>query len=255
MAALACVTLGSPAGPEVERKFVADRLVVRDLLAAVAGWVSPVVYDRARPVAYSRTTYLDTDRQDYFRSGDGRDPIHVRLRIREYAAASGPFDDPVLTGRSFLELKENVGAVRRKVRFAAAARTIERIVKRPAGAGDPSGLSPLIARRLRQDRPEPRVTTWYRRASFADAPERVRITIDDAIRICKPSWPGQAGTAAEPPDTIAGIGGLIVELKYSGDPPDWLARAVAILPPANRLSKFALAMTVVGQSLLAKRNG
>lgn len=203
------------------------------------------MYDRARPVAYTRTTYLDTDRMDYYRSGDDGESVHVRLRIREYAAASGLLDAPVLTGRCFLELKESIGPLRHKVRFAAPPRAVQRLVGRAAAVGDGARLNPSIARRLRQDRPEPRVTTWYRRASFADARARVRITIDDAVRICKPCWPGEAGAAAEPGDTIAEVGGLIVELKYSGDAPDWLTRAVANLPRASGLSKFVLAMRVI----------
>ncbi|MBI2898184.1 MAG: VTC domain-containing protein [Deltaproteobacteria bacterium] len=247
MAAIACVTARLVPGPEVERKFVATREVVRDFLSSVARWVSPVVYDRARPVAYTRTTYLDSDAMDYLRSDTGRDSVRVRLRVREYAAAFGPLDVPVLTGRCFLELKESVGTVRRKVRFSAPPRAIGRLVATSARAGHlPDGLPPIIANRLRRDRPAPRVATWYRRASFVDAPSRARITVDDSIQICKPSWPGSAGVPPAPRDALATLGCVIVELKHSGDPPEWLARAAAALGRATELSKFVLAMGALG---------
>jgi hypothetical protein len=240
MAALSCVRLRSRWTSEVERKHVMTPSGVERFLDAVSRWIQLEIYDVARPVAYARTTYLDTDRLEYFRSGSGGS-LHRRLRVREYASARDLADAPTLTGACFLELKENAGLLRHKVRFASTPGRIDEIV-RSHELGESTGELGLLARRLRCDRPAPRLTTWYRRSSFADADGRVRITVDSGVELCEPVRPGPARSPAEPPTALGGLEGWIVELKHTGEPPEWLARAIATLSPARGLSKFALGM-------------
>ncbi|MBI2894829.1 MAG: VTC domain-containing protein [Deltaproteobacteria bacterium] len=241
MAAFACLGLRSRWTSEVERKLVMTRSGVERFLDAVAPWIHEEIYDAARPVAYARTTYLDTDRLEYFRSGR-TGSFHRRLRIREYASAQDLAGAPALTGACFLELKENAGPLRHKVRFASTPDRIDQIVRSHGELEESTAELGLLARRLRADRPTPRVTTWYRRSSFADADCRVRITVDSGIELCGPVSPGAAGSLAEPPTVLGRVDGWIVELKHAGQPPEWLARAVSRLPPARGLSKFALGM-------------
>jgi hypothetical protein len=234
----------SPA--EVERRFVLKRAEAESFIQTVAPYLALDVYDQQRPIAYSRTTYLDTADLAYFRSCDG--PVSRRVRIREYASAYGFDDPPTLTGLCVLELKEAAGPLRTKARFASPPSVISHIVRY-------RGESPLLERPpldqlhalravqscLVTDHLTPRLTTWYRRASLSGEGGRVRVTLDEGIKFCHPCDVGEAGQAAEPVDLIAFGPGRVVEVKHVGPSPDWLSRAIEGLTEAN-FSKFRVGM-------------
>jgi hypothetical protein len=234
----------SPA--EVERRFVLKRAEAEAFIHTVAPYLSLDVYDQQRPVAYSRTTYLDTADLAYFRSCDG--PVSRRVRIREYASARGFDDAPTLTGLCVLELKEAAGPLRTKSRFTSPPAVISHIVRY-------RGETPLLERPpldqlhalravqscLVTDNLTPMLTTWYRRASLSGEGGRVRITLDEGIKFCRPCEIGEAGNSAEPTDLIGFGPGRVVEVKYVGEPPAWLARALTGLTEAN-FSKFRVGM-------------
>ena len=67
---------------EHEERFVLTRAQVTRFFAAIGGRATVETYDRERPIAYTRTTYFDTDDAFYLRSCNGR--IARRLRLREY---------------------------------------------------------------------------------------------------------------------------------------------------------------------------
>src|SRR5262245_66405458 len=89
---------------EHEERFVLTREQVTRFFAAIGKRATVETYDRARPIAYTRTTYFDTDDSRYLRSCDG--PIARRLRLREYAMAASLEDAPVLSALACLELKQ-----------------------------------------------------------------------------------------------------------------------------------------------------
>ena len=66
---------------EHEERFVLTRAQVMRFLTAIGTRAIVETYDRARPIAYTRTTYFDTDDSVYLRSCDS--PIARRLRLRE----------------------------------------------------------------------------------------------------------------------------------------------------------------------------
>ena len=101
-----------------ELRYLLSHGEMRRFLDAIAARAAIEIYDRDRPISYTRTTYLDTDDLTYFRTGDG-EPAR-RLRVREYAIAATAKDAPVLSGVAFVELKEHDGPTRRKVRLAAS---------------------------------------------------------------------------------------------------------------------------------------
>ena len=103
---------------EHEERFLLTRKQVTGLLAAIGPRATLEIYDRGNPVSYTRTTYFDTDQLLYFRSCQG--PLARRLRVREYAMAASLDDDPVLSGIAFVELKQNAGTARSKVRLSAS---------------------------------------------------------------------------------------------------------------------------------------
>lgn len=230
--------------PEHEHRFVLRREQAETFVKAVAPWLTLDVYDERRPVSYTRTTYLDTEDLAYFRSCDENGPMCRRIRIREYAAARSLDEIPTLTGVCVLELKESSGPVRSKARFRSPPDVIAHIVRF-------KGEVPLLWRQsLEQmqalralqscfgsDNLAPRVTTWYRRASLSGENGRVRVTLDEGIRFFAPTAVGNAGDPAEPPQIIGYGPGRVLEVKYVGEPPEWLKSPMAGLREAN-FSKF-----------------
>src|SRR3954468_23684645 len=80
---------------EHEKRFLLTRAQAVTFFGAVGGRATVELYDRGRPLSFTRTTYLDTDDLSYFRSCEG--PVARRLRIREYAVAASLTETPVLS--------------------------------------------------------------------------------------------------------------------------------------------------------------
>jgi hypothetical protein len=241
---------------EQERRFLLTRSQVVDFFAAVGSRAELEVYDPARPVSFTRTTYLDSDDLAYFRSCEG--PIARRLRIREYALAESLSDVPELSGSCFLELKQNAGDARSKVRLSAPVERMERIIAgvhdddlRLEGPEQAAALATL-ERELASQRVAPRLTTWYRRTCLTSEGGRVRVTLDEGLTFCKPQRLGRAGQPVNLTRVVAYGPARILEVKFRGEEPDWLARATASLSAASNFSKFRMGMMAVEQSSSAR---
>src|SRR5262245_64858579 len=127
---------------EHEERFILTRAEVTRFFASIGARATIETYDQARPVAYTRTTYFDTDDSVYLRSCDG--PIARRLRLREYAMAASLEDAPIRSGLACLELKQNAGTARSKVRLQSTPTLLRRLIER-RGHRDPAfaSLEPL----------------------------------------------------------------------------------------------------------------
>ena len=223
---------------------------MRRFLDAIAARTAIEIYDPARPISYTRTTYLDTDELTYFRTGDGA-PAR-RLRIREYAVAATAKDAPILSGVAFVELKEHDGPARRKVRLAASPAEIAQLLADRAG-GPSSNMTAgqaELARELALPTMAPRLATWYRRLCLTADARRVRITLDENLTFCRPQPIGDAGSLAAPREreVIAAFPARVLEVKHCGEMPFWLGPALESLQPADSFSKFRMGMTALGHA-------
>jgi hypothetical protein len=244
---------------EHEERFVLTRAQVTRFFAAIGTRATVETYDRARPIAYTRTTYFDTDDCVYLRSCDG--PIARRLRLREYAMAASLEDVPVLSALACLELKQNAGTARSKVRLQASPTLLRRLIEhRGLYDHDPqfASLQPLSAlatlqKELALPGMAPRLTTWYRRASMTAESGRLRITLDERLTFCRAQIVGVVGAevAPSPTDVIAPGPGRILEVKHWGERPVWLAWALDGLEPARGFSKFKMGMAALNRKLEA----
>jgi hypothetical protein len=240
---------------EHEERFVLTRAQVTRFLSAIGSRAALETYDRARPIAYTRTTYFDTDDQQYLQSCSG--PIARRLRLREYAMAASLEDAPILSSVACLELKQNAGTARSKVRLQATP-TLLRLLIDQRGQRDPAfaSLEPLsalatLAHQLGLPTMAPRLTTWYRRAAMTAESGRLRITLDERLTFCRPQTVGVVGAevAPSPADVIAPGPPRILEIKHWGDRPLWLTWALDGLQPARDFSKFRLGMSEMSRRL------
>ena len=238
-----------------EQRFLLSRAEMHRFLADIGPRAAVEIYDPARPVSYTRTTYFDTNDLLYFRSGEGS-PAR-RLRVREYAVAATPSEAPVLSGVAFIELKEHEGSARRKVRLAATPAEIAQLVGehgrdgsgRALAAGAAAALE-VIARELALPTMSSRLGTWYRRLCLTADGRRVRITVDENLTFCRPQPIGLPGTAAAPRsrEVVAAFPARVLEVKHSGEMPTWLCTALASLQPARSFSKFQMGMTALGHA-------
>jgi hypothetical protein len=205
--------------PEMEHRFLLDRAALARVLGAAGDRLEEVIYQPDRPVAWARTTYLDTADERYLRSS-GRSS-RLRVRLRQYAAAADPDRPALAMPGTWLEIKRSAGLHRRKLRIRMSAGEIAGVLR--------GGLVP-------------QVTTWYRRRSFAGA--GVRLTVDQDITFCPPSLPVAAGEPAEPDGLLAREARAVLEVKSaSGDPlPEWLFAALAALPLDAGYSKLRAAV-------------
>jgi hypothetical protein len=242
---------------EHEERFVLTRAQVTRFFATIGGYATVETYDQARPIAYTRTTYFDTDDALYLSSCHG--PISRRLRLREYAMAASMEDAPVLSPLACLELKQNAGTARSKVRIQASPTLLRLLIER-RGQRDSAfeALEPLSALATLQNELSipsvaPRLTTWYRRAAMTAEAGRLRITLDEHLTFCRPSVVGIVGAEVAPgPADVVGSGpARILEIKYWGDQPLWLARALEGLEPAHGFSKFRMGMAAITRKMEA----
>jgi hypothetical protein len=240
---------------QIEQRFLLTRAQLIAFYGAIARHATLELYDRAHPISYTRTTYFDTDDGAYFQSCET--PISRRLRLREYAGATALDQAPSLTGICFLELKQNAGNVRSKVRLAAPLAVLAELL-RQQGAFDAhaAGLEDMAALRAIQHElvagrsVKPRLTTWYRRSCMAAEGGRVRITFDENLTFCQPQRPGMGvpGEIVGPKDIVAQGPARVLEIKQFGETPEWLLRAIGGLSPATNFSKFRMGMTTMLQN-------
>ncbi|GMU09117.1 VTC domain-containing protein [Corallococcus caeni] len=206
-----------------ERRFQPSRDALAAFLSALQGWTSRHLYDPGLPVAYTRTTYLDTQGLDLL--GTCHSGQAERLRLREYAGAAHPAEAPVLTGTRFLELKRNRGERRTKLRLPVTEAEARAVL-----TGQPLPVEGGAARLLRQASltpVRPWVTAWYRRTTLATVSCDVRITLDEGLVFAlPPDTPAAAAVAA--PTRLVGRAppATVVEVKWKRDAPSWLEEAL-----------------------------
>lgn len=241
---------------EHEIKFAVPLAQVDVFFAETEGRLCPQVYDESLPVAFSRTTYLDTPELAYLASS--KEAVSRRLRIREYAGAAAAGEPVRLMDLCYLEYKESQARQRSKARVRVAAHDIAEIIQKPSrlidGSRSPSRAelraAQVLVRELDGKPLSPRLTTWYRRQSLRDGSGCVRVTLDTELSFCHPVslGDGSAGQPVLPMERVAGHApACMLEVKSMGAPPPWLERAMRTLgrPPGTRLSKYAMGMRML----------
>jgi hypothetical protein len=224
--------------PEIETRFLmsgedADRLAV-----LAAHFLAEDVHDDVYLVNHVVTTYFDTEERDLFRGElfHGRD----RVRVRQYAAAPTSVAPPVFGGLCAFELKRVTAQSRRKARLVADVEHIEHLLQRDGWRSDPDAaeLQPLrhAARQIGTGTLWPTLTTWARRRSFTGP--GYRLTIDHDVVFTQPTRLRWAGEPALPGAVISRMSERVVEIKRTGDVPDWLRNAMRIHRSADDFSKY-----------------
>ena len=209
----------APVSQDRERRFLPSREALESFLRAASAWTKPCVYDNGLPFAFTRTTYFDTEQRDFL---DSCQHGHTqRLRLREYAGTADLAQPAVLTGTRFLELKTNRREQRTKVRAPLTAEEASALL---AGTALPESSA---AARLLRDSPHspvrPWVMAWYRRSTLANADASVRITVDEDLMFALPPEHSRQDLPAAPTRLIQQAPATLMEVKWWGSSPAWLA--------------------------------
>jgi len=208
---------------ERELKFLLDSDQALRFIAESALYIAPEIHDEQAPVAYTRTTYLDTlDHALYLAAGT----VNRRLRIREYASAGSLDAAPMLTGVRFCELKESANGSRLKTRVRLPATMPVDIVLEQLGLG----AQPV----------SPQLTTWYRRTSYRG--DGLRVTLDHGVAFCMPIDLDAAKAPVAPTEVIKRWPDVVLEVKLTGELPRWLRPALDGAIHQLGLSKFETGM-------------
>lgn len=264
-----------PPPHEVEQRFLVDPDEAGRFLAAIRPSMPFCLRDPVRPIEHVRTTYYDTDELTLFRARSG--DSDWRVRVRQYASA-GAVDAPALLGSACaLEVKEIAAHGRRKLRAIGAPIDVWGLLQRPrldgedepashreprhrsgrlATGSSPAPLRDLVraaslagpldhARRAIADGAlRPRLTTWFRRLTYAGC--GVRVTVDQMIQFARPVAIGAPGQLAAPGDVVGRGPPLVLEIKLRVAPPAWLAAAMQRLLVPTVFSKFRDGLLALG---------
>lgn len=225
---------------ERERKFVTTPEAVVQFLAAVEPLTVLRVHDLERPIAYNRTTYLDTAELTLLRSSR-TGPVARKLRIREYASAETPDAVPTLANACYLELKESGDSFRSKIRLNADPALLTRLWSADTCSDSTETLEALY-RLVREERVQPKLTTWYRRVTRLSLDEATRITVDSGLCFARPMLPGEKPLSREPRTLVSRVPFPVVEVKCAGEVPQWLAEPLEPLREVPGFSKFETGM-------------
>jgi hypothetical protein len=245
------------AAVEYELKFVVPLERARAFLAEMRDRLHVKVYDPGWPVAFARTTYLDTPDWRYLRSSSAG--VLRRLRIRQYAGAPAGGAPARLTGLCFLEYKESAAGQRRKARLRIFPDDMAVILRDPQASlaayrHRDMAAADVLLREMAGVTLVPQLMTWYRRQSLVDAGGRVRVTLDTEIAFCRPLEPALMSevetSECGPVRAVGQAPECLLEVKYERAAPDWLVAAMRVLgvPPALRLSKYVMGMQLLDRT-------
>ncbi len=231
-----------------ERRYVLCPVEAAEVVGSLGAHLTRELHDPARPISFTRTTYLDTADLEYLRSSYG--PVARRLRVRQYATARGPHDVPVFTSPAYLELKESFGTTRLKRRLAMSPRLLTAVLAGAVRLLDlmAAEVFPSLARVVAQLNGQilrPTLTTWYRRSSYASADGAVRLTIDRQLVFAAGEAVGEIGQRGTPRRILAAGPARVLEVKCAATPPAWLTSALSGRREASWFTKYRCGMEVV----------
>jgi hypothetical protein len=222
-----------PPNPRYERKFVADRLTLAEVLALVKR--HPAAFRETYPARYVNNLYLDSpDLRDY------RDHVNgiaqrTKTRIRWYGAWAGRLDTPAL------ERKLKQGQVSGKLSHRLPPLSMNGHVWKPdlETAFDSAELPPLARSALHHLQPS--LLNRYQRHYFQSADARFRLTVDSGLQFAAARQAQGLSVSFGPPAAP-----VVIEIKYGLAEAEKAPQVTNVLPfRLTRCSKYVLGITAL----------
>jgi hypothetical protein len=182
--------------------------------------------------------YFDNSGLDLYLHTRRRLPNRFKLRVRFYDRDAG--------GTAYVEVKEK----------AADKALVEALVRDPSceavshalGNGARGTAFEEFCSRMKELGAGPKLFLQYEREAYNSKElPHVRVTFDRRIK----TMPGNAASGLMMPTLGTNIGGLnvLLEIKYAGEPPEWLTKVVTDFRLRRAsFSKFAEGVDVLGLS-------
>lgn len=260
---------------EVEERFLVDADEAGRFLATIRPSMPLCLHDPARPIEHVRTTYFDTDELTLFRVQSSASSW--RVRVRQYASSRALAAPARLGAACALEVKEIAASGRRKLRAVGTPADVWGLLqgRQPGSKGDPDGArrelghlgrraagsspaplrdlmlagslaAPLdhARRAIAAGALRPRLTTWFRRLTYAGC--GARVTVDQMIEFARPVAIGAPGDFAAPAEIVGRGPPLVLEVKLRVAPPARLAAAMQRLLVSTQFSKFRDGLLALG---------
>jgi len=229
--------------------------ITEDGAQRVRRFVQPfVTRDPSCPAAGGQrvtSLYLDTPLGDFFGRHVARDADRFKLRVRRYGD-----DEPQAV---YFEVKRKVGHVTEKRRARVAARDVAVLLAR--GRADAPGSPTPHGENLRLflwlmalHRAAPRMLVTCRRESYV-GPEPgcdARVTFDREMAHQEVAVPSLLGDPERWSRTPLETGNVVLELKYSGTPPWWMAEVARRL--SRRRMGYSKYVAAVADSMAGTRS-
>lgn len=228
--------------PRFELKYALDE----DAAGRVRSFVLPFAsVDPSAPAGGAQrvtSLYLDTPRGDFHARHVAREADRFKLRVRRYGD-----EDP---REAFFEIKRKVGRITDKRRARVAASTVPVLLDpgRAAAVGDPAPGDEALRLFLwlkALHHAAPRMLVTCRRESYV-GPEPgcdARVTLDHDMSFQPVAEATLHGDPRRWRRTPVEGGPIVLELKYSGAPPWWMAEMARRLGPRRTAySKYVAAV-------------
>jgi SPX domain protein involved in polyphosphate accumulation len=192
--------------------------------------------------------YFDNSGLDLYLHTRRRLPNRFKLRVRFYDRDAG--------GKAYVEVKEKADGLVHKRRYSADRALVEALVRDPSceavshalGNGARGTAFEEFCRRMKELGAGPKLFLQYEREAYNSKElPHVRVTFDRRIK----TMPGNAASGLTMPTLGTNIGGLnvLLEIKYAGEPPEWLTKVVTDFRLRRAsFSKFAEGVDVLGIS-------
>ena len=222
-----------PPNLRYERKFIADRLTLSEVLALVKR--HPAAFRETYPARSVNNLYLDSpDLRDY------RDHVNgiahrIKTRIRWYGAWSGHLATPTL------ERKLKQGQVSGKLSHKLPPLSMNGHVWRPHldAAFGTADLPPLTRSALHHLQPS--LLNRYQRHYFQSADGRFRLTVDSGLQFAA-ARQAQGMSVSFRPSAVP----VVIEMKYGLAEVEKAPQVTNVLPfRLSRCSKYVLGITTL----------
>lgn len=221
--------------PRAELRFLTTTRTAAEVKRIAEGNLS--LTDEATP--WYTTTYCDTADHALYREAEtGAGSL---LRLREYHQRRP--ERALISNRIWLEWKDEQGERSQKQRVIIGASDVGPFLRgEPLETGDlllALGGRLDVARGLR-----PVVITQCRRIAYASRRDEVRITLDHDLTYYLPEPSDGEPAPCELGAIVAREAGVLVEVKWLAEAPDWTATLLHTLrrEASDRPSKFVVAM-------------
>lgn len=234
-----------------ELKFIIPSVLVPRVRAFLAPYAEPDAYTAGRPERRYPicSVYYDSPGLRFFHGTLAGERNRVKLRVRYYARVG----DWSGGGPAFFEIKRKVNGIVRKARARLDQELARRLIASAGAVGvvadrvDPDARAVLeeFFRLRARYHAHPVLSVQYEREAYESRfGDYVRITFDRMLQAAPAPWPAEAAAGD---CRLVGLGGVILEVKFTDSYPRWVSGLIRYFGLQRRsVPKYVLCVRTAG---------